>query len=313
MGATQQRLFDGGRREPEPLTVVSYGGGQDSSAILLRLLRDGEFRQRWAPRRLMAVMSDTGDEHPQTLDYVSRMRELCESEGVEFHFLEAGGEFHSAAWQDLISHYRRNDTVGSKAFPKSCSANLKPAVIYRFLEAKLAADYGVRHNKKQGLYDYVALTGQRITMILGIAAGEEGRLAKDDSAPAYMRRTIERRYPLVEDGWDRERCKRYILSTGHDLPIPSLCRRCPFKRYSDLALMEREDPEGLAEWIDLERAKLDSSAGKFPDLPPEKNFGVFGAKSLEQALEEAREQYGHLSYEELHELRMAGHNVRSRY
>lgn len=128
-----------------------------------------------------------------------------------------------------------------------------------------------------------------------------------------MRRTIEYRYPLIEDGWDRARCQRYILSTGHDLPIPSLCRRCPFKRYSDLALMEREDPEGLAEWISLERAKLDSSARKFPDLPPEKNFGVFGAKNLEQALKEAREQYGHLSYEELHELRMAGHNVRSCY
>lgn len=77
--------------------------------------------------------------------------------------------------------------------------------------------------------------------------------------------------------------------------------------------MEREDPEVLAEWIILERAKLDSSAAKFPELPPEKNFGVFGTKNLEQALEEARAQYGHLTYEELHELRMAGHDVRSCY
>ena len=90
-----------------------------------------------------------------------------------------------------------------------------------------------------------------------------------------MQRTIERRYPLVELGWDRVACQNYILSCGQPLPAPSWCRRCPFKGETDLVLMEREDPDGLAEWVELEKAKLAAAAEKFPDLPPKKNLGVF--------------------------------------
>lgn len=230
----QDRLFSSGHREPESLCLLSLGGGQDSTALLIKLLEDAEYRRYRAPGRLLIVMSDTGDEHPQTLEHVGRMRRLCEVRGVEFHFLDAGGPYHSDAWSDLISHYRRNDTVGSKAFPKSCSSNLKVQVIYRFLEDLLARDYGVRHGKKAGLYDYVALTGEPIRVLLGIAAGEEKRLAKDDSAPQWMRRTIERVYPLLELGWGRRECQDYIRSKGHEVPIPSLCRRCPFKQKLEL-------------------------------------------------------------------------------
>lgn len=313
MSSAQGRLFSQSLREPEPLCCLSFGGGQDSTAILIRMIEDETFRAQWAPGRLLIMMSDTGNEHPQTLEHVGRMRELCERNGLEFYFLEAGGPYHSEAWSDLISHYRRNDTIGSKAFPKACSSNLKVNVAYRFLEELLAKDYGVSHGRKQGLYEYTALTGQPIRMLLGIAAGEEGRIAKEDSAPQWMKRTIARQYPLVHLGWDRRACQDYIRSRGYALPIPSLCRMCPFKDEAGLALMEREDPEGLAEWMALEKAKLDSSAHKFPDLPPEKNFGVFARRSLPQALEDARKRYGHLSDEELHKIRMDGHGVNSCY
>lgn len=186
-------------------------------------------------------------------------------------------------------------------------------VIYRFLEALLSQDYGVAHGKKQGFYEYTALTGEPIGMLLGISAEEQGRIEKTDSAPKWLTRNVDRRYPLMDLGWDREACQEYILSQGQPLPIPSLCRRCPFKGEADLVLMEREDPGGLAEWIELERSKLQASAEKFPDLPSEKNLGVFTKRSLPQALEDARERYGHLSYEELHQMRMAGHGVRSCY
>ena len=312
-GQGQGRLFSDTGRQPEPLCILSYGGGQDSTAILLKLIEDPAFKARWAPGRLACVMSDTGDEHPHTLRYVGRMRRLCEDRGLEFHFLTAGGPYHSDAWPDLISQYRKNNTVGSKAFPKACSAQLKVNVFYRFLEALLSQDYGVSHGRKQGLYEYTALTGEPIRVLLGIAAGEETRISEDDSSPPWMKRTIERRYPLVELGWDRLTCQNYILSCGQPLPAPSWCRRCPFKGEEDLVLMEREDPEGLAEWVELEKAKLAAATEKFPDLPPEKNLGVFKERTLPQALADAKERYGHLTDEELDGIRMAGHGVRSCY
>lgn len=74
-------------------------------------------------------------------------------------------------------------------------------------------------------------------MLLGISAEEQGRVEKEDSAPKWLTKNIERRYPLMDLGWDRKACQDYILRRGEPLPIPSLCRRCPFKDEADLVLM----------------------------------------------------------------------------
>ncbi len=315
MKAAQSRLFSAGQREPEPITVLSLGAGQESTALALMMLRDAEFRKRWATGRYLCLMSDTGDEHPETYENVRRLQDLYAERDEEFHFLEAGGSWHSEAWPDLLTFYRRGDRIGSKSFPKSCSHNLKIAVIYRFLEELLATDYGVTWGKKQGFHEYTSLSGQPIGVLIGFSAEEAGRrLSKDDKAPKWMKETIDRKYPLIEMGFSRKDCQGYMRSAGFPLPYPSLCRHCPYKSELDILRMSREDPDGFWEWVELERNKLDAHANRFPDLPEEKNHGVFGsATTLPIVLERAKEKYGHLSNRELTEARMAGHNVASRY
>lgn len=310
----QSRLFSGGYREPESLTCLSLGAGQDSTALLLKFMFDEAFRERWAPGRFVSCFSDTGDENEATYRHLEAMKELCEARGEELYTLEAGDQYHSEAWPDLISQYRRNDTVGSKAFRKSCSASLKITPYYRWLEDFLAREYGTRHGKKSGLYEYTRLTGEKIRVIIGIAAGEEKRVAADKGVPAWMTHNIERQYPLIELGWDRKACQEYIRSLGYDLPPPSLCMRCPYKQKTDLLLMSRKNPEAFEEWVELERNKLDAHSRKYPDRPGDKNHGVFGAgTTLPSVLEEAKKEHGHRSLEELEEIRMAGHHVASTY
>ncbi len=315
MKATQSRLFSAGRREPGPLSVLSLGAGQESTALALLLLKDPEFREKWSPGRYLCVMSDTGDEHPETYENVERLRDLYERHGEEFHFLEAGSRWHSDSWPDLLTFYRRGDRIGSKSFPKSCSQQLKIAVIYRFLEEMLANDYGVSLGNKRGFREFMALVGEKITVMIGLSAEEaERRLAKDDKAPKWMKETVNRVYPLIEMGWTRGDCQDYIRARGFPLPYPSLCRHCPYKTELDILRMSRDDPEGFTEWVDLERNKLDAHSRRFPDLPEEKNHGVFGANAtLPEVLERAKEKYAHLTDAQLSEARMAGHGVASRY
>lgn len=188
-------------------------------------------------------------------------------------------------------------------------------MIHRFLEELLATDYGVSWGAKRGFREYASLIGGKITVMIGLSAEEaERRLSRDDKAPKWMKESIDRVYPLIEMGWTRQDCQDYIRSRGSPLPYPSLCRHCPYKTEVDILRMSRDDPEGFYEWVELERNKLDAHARRFPNLPEEKNHGVFGAKTtLPEVLEKAERAHGHLGEEELDEMRMGGHGVGSKH
>lgn len=47
--------------DPE-VTVLSYGCGQDSTAIAAKIVFDPTFRHKYAPKRLVVIFSDTGNE-----------------------------------------------------------------------------------------------------------------------------------------------------------------------------------------------------------------------------------------------------------
>jgi predicted phosphoadenosine phosphosulfate sulfurtransferase len=57
-------------------TFLSFGGGHDSTAILLKLIHDETFRQQYAPDRLIVIFSDTGNERPATYTHIAKMEQL---------------------------------------------------------------------------------------------------------------------------------------------------------------------------------------------------------------------------------------------
>jgi len=66
------------------LTVLSFGGGQDSTVLLEKLIDDSTFRQTYAPGDLLVVMSDTGDEFDSTYEHIGYCQKRCVEAGIDY-------------------------------------------------------------------------------------------------------------------------------------------------------------------------------------------------------------------------------------
>lgn len=315
----QGNLFDpqdtteDGRPVPK-VQVLSFGAGQDSTALLEMWLGEEHFRKQWPAEHMLVIFSDTGDEHKATYSHLEQQQErLQERDGIELAWITPDMGYHRDSWPSLIEHWGRTSTIGSKKMPKSCSENLKSSVIYKYLDARIGEMFGFESGRKKALYRYRERYGP-VPVMLGIAADEEERAKGNDTGPKWMQRTVRRIYPLVEMGMDREDCQQKIQELGGTVPRPSLCRRCPFKREEDLLLMERNDPEALKEWIRLERQKLEAWSEECEDRGIE-NATVWGdGRTLEEVLEDAREKYADATMSEIEENAFSeGHCVATTY
>lgn len=312
------------------LTVLSYGGGQDSSALLEKYHEDPVFREKYAPNDFLVVMSDTGDEYDETNAHVKRVQKQCQERGIEFVLITSDMGFHSESWQSLRHFYRTKEAIGSKAYPKTCTDRLKIEPIYRFLERWISEKYGVRCNRKKGLYDFAERYG-RINMLIGIAKGEERRASDSTMNPnKWFRTTIQTVYPLLEMGWDRQACQDYLHSKGLRV-VPSNCKACPFLSLEELEYLRRFDPTSLEDWVQLELAKLTKYKHKEAVIQTDKqgaalldrhgtpkvknqNYGVFGVIPLPQKIEEAKAKFLSWSDERVREYRYShGHCVSTAY
>jgi len=290
------------------LTMLSYGAGQDSTAILYKIIYDSSFREKYIRGHLLVVMSDTGNEHPDTYIHVSYSKKVCEEHGIDFVFLTNDMGYHGNTWPDLLSKYRMNNSIGSKAYPKTCTDNLKLKPIYRYLEEFIGNNAGYPIGQKRAIKGYAEDHG-KTRVIIGIAKGEEKRVAKEDAVFPWMRRGIERSYPLIDIGFNRKACQNYMREVGHPVPPPSNCMVCPFLDEVELLWLYRFYPDHYQEWVELEQNKINANlhAG-------EKNYGVWGRKLLPEVLAISQDKYSDWTDEQLMEYKMShGHNLNSKY
>lgn len=313
------------------LTVLSFGAGQDSSAMLEMYLGDSAFRQQYAPKDFLVLMSDTGDEFDPTYEHVAEVQHRCQQLGVEFVLITPDMGYHSESWQSLRHFYRTHGTIGSKAFPKTCTDRLKIQPIYRFLEHWLSQRYGVQCNDKKGLREFAATFG-KIQMLLGFAKGEEKRVsqAKAKKRQRWFVESVKPVYPLVEIGMDRKACQNLLHDKGMRV-IPSNCKACPFLALEELEYLRRFYPHDLQDWMHLEAAKLekykhmeaviatDKQGNTVLDRKgnpktENKNYGVFGVKPLPVKIQEAKKKFAHWTDWEISDYRYShGHCVASTY
>lgn len=195
-------------------SVVSFGGGVNSTALLVGLEEREEFPD-------YIIFADTGGEKPQTYDHVERMREWCKSKGMPDITIvkEANG-----LEDDCLSR----DTLPGKAFGfGSCSERFKVRPQRRWV-------------KQEGITNAMWL--------VGIHAGEAKR------AKRTLNQRDDVRFPLIQWKWGQEDCIDAIRCAGLPMPIKSACFFCPAMRKQEVLTLAKEAPELFDRAVQMEDA-----------------------------------------------------------
>lgn len=215
------------------LTVISYGGGVQSTALLV-LAAQGKLDLDVDA----ALFANVGDdsEHPGTLRYVREVAIPWAAEhGLPVHELRRvmrdGTE--RTLWQDLMRDSRTinipvrmdNGAPGNR----NCTHTYKVRVVGKWLK------------------EHGASSEDPATVAIGISTDEIIRVS-NKRAEAYERPV----YPLIDLGLDRSACQRVIQEAGLPVPGKSSCFFCPFHRPQTWAEMRRDEPDLFFKAADLE-------------------------------------------------------------
>jgi hypothetical protein len=287
-----------------PICILSHGMGQDS-ACLLSLLTDPNRPEVWeryvGGAELIVVHSDTGNEHQATVDYRTHVRDLCAEHGITYVQVDLEDGFHTGAWRfGLVGQWQANHTIGSAAYPATCSDSLKVQPIWKAINAFCGKRFGVSDYRKGGLKEHLRRYGA-IPTIIGIAKGEEKRIRATAQLPllpqeedtGWFATCVKRIYPLMDMGMDRAAAQAYLRSRNQPVPRPSNCQFCPYKSRQEVLHLARTDEKAFARWSELEDDKRRHNAAH------PHNYGVKGKKMLREFYAEAERMYGHLTIEQL--------------
>ena len=215
----------------EMVTVASYGGGVNSTAMLLGILErlDAYGVSPDGIKPDLILFADTGGEKPETYAYMQKLSGFL----VQFGFppivtVAVSGE-------SLEANCLRRKALPSIAYGfKTCSQRWKLEPQEKYMNNWTPA-------RKAWM------RGGRVTKLIGYDAGEPQR-AKQYGDDKYMLR-----YPLIEWGWDREGCLATIARHGLCPPPKSSCFFCPNMSENEILDLRDEHPELLDRALAMER------------------------------------------------------------
>lgn len=218
--------------EHEGLTVIAYGGGVQSTALVV-LAATGQLHAD------AALFCNVGDdsEHPDTLVYVREVAiPWATARGFPVHELHR--HLRDGTPETLMGRLTKQ---GSRSLPipvrmsngapgrRSCTADFKIKVMAKWLKAHGASAVNPS------------------TVYIGISTDEFDRATNRKVAP-YER--VE--YPLLERRLDRAACAQIIRAAGLPVPPKSACYFCPFHKAQTWAEQRRDRPDLFAKSADLE-------------------------------------------------------------
>jgi hypothetical protein len=229
----------------DPVRVVSYGGGVNSTALLCLAVETGL-------RPDIIVFSDTGSEMPHTYGYLETMEVWLDKHGLPplqvIRWIRVQGELRGQ-FLPLHEWCEQNHTVPSRAFGFSgCTSKWKQQPIDQYI---------VRHP----LVVEAHARGERVERWLGYDYGEARRVSKL-AAKTEDPHLWQWRAPLAEARIDRAGC--LALLADHGLPDPgkSSCWMCPSMTKRDIDELGRRYPELLDRALQMEaRADMRSRKG----------------------------------------------------
>lgn len=208
------------------MNVVSYGGGTNSTAMLIWMFESGI-------RPDLVLFADTGGEKPGTYDHIETVNGWCSLVGFpDIVRVKKKGRVYIG--ETLEANCLRKSMLPSIAYGyKSCSAKYKIQPQDFFC------------NNYQPCVDVWA-SGAKVTKFIGYDADEERR-AKIKADDKY-----EYTYPLITAGWGRDECVEAIGRAGLPQPGKSACFFCPSSKKSEILDLRLRHPDLYQRALDME-------------------------------------------------------------
>jgi hypothetical protein len=219
------------------VSVVSFGGGVNSTAMLIGMVERGE-------RPDAILFADTGGEKPETYQFVKEFRVWLESHDLKLTVVAYSSRMASplnvdfacgSAHASLEDECHNNGTLPSKAFGfGGCSQKWKRFPMDKFVQQfKPAIDAWER--------------GEKVQRCIGIHAGETKRgKIPDDAKFTY-------RFPLREWDWGQVDCEAAIANAGLHIPVKSACFFCPSMKKPEVLRLSKEHPELFQRAVEMEQ------------------------------------------------------------
>lgn len=211
--------------------AISYGGGVDSTALLVLAAR-GEIDAHFA------LFADVGRaENPDTIRY---LHEVAIPYG--------------AAHGITVEVVRRQRRDGTRV--DLWDDAIKPS---RTIPVPMRMSNGAPGNRTcthlwkikpiaDALKRYGATTSAPAALMLGIGVDEYQRMTESRT------RWIRHEYPLIDRRIDRAGAEAVIWDAGLPVPPKSSCVWCPYKRRAQWEALRRDHPERFADAVQFERA-----------------------------------------------------------
>lgn len=210
----------------EQLRVLSYGGGTQSTAMLI-LIYEG-----WISKPDIVIHSDTGSELPETVEFIQTAKEFVETKlKIPFAIVNSHrGSLH----EDYLSK-GNIPIIGSR----SCTGNFKIAPQRRLIRSIVG-----RKNKHLA------------TCMVGITTDEARRRTESDVKWCSLE------YPLLDEfAYSRSEC--ITLNAIHGWTVgKSGCFCCPYQGGKQWLDLKNNYPELFEIAVEMETKKMKMKGGK---------------------------------------------------
>lgn len=244
------------------MRVVNYGGGTNSTALLLEALDRGISVD-------LIAFADTGSEMPRTYEYVKMLSEWLLKHGMPpvavVRWIRVQGK-DAGKFIPLHEWCEQEQTVPSKAYGFSgCTTKWKQQPVDKFI-------------KNHPLVVAAHARGELVERWIGYDADEPQRAQRMESKnpePHLWKWCA----PLVDWDMGRDECIATIQRHGLPLPGKSACWMCPSSKKGEIAQLGKEHPELLRRSLDMEARAIAAGnlgAGEFrKGLGGRLNWGEF--------------------------------------
>jgi hypothetical protein len=218
---------------PTQIVVVSYGGGTNSTAMLIGMSERGE-------RPDCVTFADTGSEQEYTYKHMHAVNKWLESVGFPTITIVKPTQPQMVKDGSLFNECVRLGQLPSKAYGfGSCSQKWKVEPQNRY-DRKLAESLGIDLSQVVRLVGYDADEPQRYERALALAHKKPTRL----------------RFPLIEWDWGRDECVEAIARAGLPQPGKSSCVMCPSMKKHEILTLREHYPVTFAKVIEMERRAM---------------------------------------------------------